>query len=182
VFPQNLALWNLAEQLWWRFLTPPVPPVLTEDEIGRNYMIRRQNYLNAPMILEQLPDLTVALQVYERNLITIIETAQTQGIRLILATQPVIWHADLSPEAENLLWFGLNRTGRYTVDGLRQGMDVYNQRLLDVCQRYAVECIDLANTLSGHESYFYDDVHFNEAGARAVAEVMAAYLVSHQRQ
>ena len=30
--------------------------------------------------------------------------------------------------------------------------------------------------MNGDERYFYDDVHFNEAGAQVVAELLADYL------
>jgi len=49
-------------------------------------------------------------------------------------------------------------------------------RLLKVCSDCQVECMDLASEMDGNETYFYDDLHFNEAGARQVAEVIAAHF------
>ncbi len=55
-------------------------------------------------------------------------------------------------------------------------MAQFNQRLLQVCQERDVECIDLAAAINGVEAYFYDDVHFNEAGSQAVADVISNAL------
>jgi hypothetical protein len=67
-------------------------------------------------------------------------------------------------------------TGRYTPAALATGMAQFNDRLLRVCQDRAVDCIDLAAAINGIEAYYYDDVHFNEAGSQAVADVISNAL------
>ena len=179
-FPQNLALWNLIEHLFWRRLNPIPHQLLIEDETGLNYVLRRQNLRQAPLITT-LPDLTSALRQYRQNLRTAIHLARQQNVRLILVTQPVVWHEEISPQMIDLLWFGHrgeleNPNGRYAIPDLLWAITQFNQTLLDVCGRTQTECVDLAFVMNGHEPYFYDDVHFNEAGARAVADHLANYL------
>ena len=58
---------------------------------------------------------------------------------------------------------------------MRRGMDVYNERLLAVTAELGVECVDLSG-MHGNPEYFYDDCHFNPAGAREVARLLLRHL------
>ncbi len=183
-FPENLALWNLVDQA---LLKEPRRiqdgEIRVEDQAGLNYVRRRQLFHNAPKLIQQLPDLSAALDQYERNVVRLIETAAEQGIRLILTTQPVAWSDHISGEAESLLWIGFygdkeSPMGRYSVKALAEAMNLFNERLLAVCKHYKVMCVDLASKMRGNERYFYDDAHFNELGSSKVAEILAAFLES----
>ena len=179
-FPENLASWNLIEKGFWRVFHPTVR-LYTEDEAGLHYIERRRLRQEAPRLIDTVPDLSAALDRYERNLKALIDAARMQQVRLILATQPAIWHESLSNEAERLLWLGYFGevqlpSGRYTMPVLTQGLALFNQKLLEVCRATGTECLDLAAALNGDEGAFYDDVHFNEQGAQKVADVLADYL------
>jgi lysophospholipase L1-like esterase len=62
------------------------------------------------------------------------------------------------------------------VDVLARALNLFNKKLLQVCRATDSECVDLAAAMNGDERYFYDDVHFNEPGARVVAALLADYL------
>ena len=66
----------------------------------------------------------------------------------------------------------------YSPAALAKGLEAYNARLLDICRRRGAECVDLASMLAKDTSVFYDDLHFNESGARKVAAVLASYLAA----
>ena len=72
--------------------------------------------------------------------------------------------------------FKPGRNDYYAVEPLAQGMASFNETLIRICQERAVECVDLASALPKDATIFYDDAHFNENGARRVAEILAAYL------
>ncbi|MBI5480833.1 MAG: hypothetical protein HY906_18385 [Deltaproteobacteria bacterium] len=122
-----------------------------------------------------LPDLAPALADYRSNLESIVDAAAARKVRLVLATQPVLWRPDLPPQLEDLLWFGWTLQGGeyYATAALADGMARYNAVLLDVCRVRDVECVDLAARLQRDTSVFYDDCHFNESGARQVAAILA---------
>jgi len=89
----------------------------------------------------------------------------------------------MSPEHEALLWSGgvgdyqeTPSAPYYTSRALAEGMERYNATLRGTCAELGVDCLDLAALLPRDTSVFYDDVHFNEAGARLVAEHVAAAL------
>ena len=152
-----------------------------QDRNGKHIILKREQRA-AATIRDELPDLTLALDEYTRNITSIINTAQAHHVRLIVLTQPTIWRSDLSPEEDGLLVFGGGPDGEfyYSVSALEAGMALYNQRLLEICEQHQVECIDLANRLPKDTTVFYDDVHFNESGSAQVAEILADYLMDRE--
>lgn len=152
---------------------------LFQDDEGRVYARWRANRRAATRLRDELPDLTVALAAYARNLNAIVDLAQLSGVRVLFVTQPSLWRPGLTSEARDLLWtggIGNYRHGKdreyYSVDALAAGMSRFNERLLELCRERGVECIDLAPRIPKDPSVFYDDVHFNERGARAVADAL----------
>jgi lysophospholipase L1-like esterase len=134
-----------------------------------------------------LPDLTAALDQYAHNLERIADVAAAEGVRPIFLTQPSLWREDLSASERDLLWTGgppLDRVAPgaeyYSVGALAEGMRRYNARMLEVCRERGVECFDLAARMPRSVEFFWDDVHFTEAGARRVAELVAAHLLERQ--
>jgi hypothetical protein len=126
----------------------------------------------------------MALWEYRHNLDVIVDLAGRHGVRVVFATQPVIWQAGLPEEVEDRLWFGgigsfQSEVGRsyYSVEALERAMEMYNDVTRRVCETRQVECIDLAALLPRDPSLFYDDCHFNEAGSERTAEQFARYLV-----
>jgi len=55
---------------------------------------------------------------------------------------------------------------------------VLNVRTLAACRATGARCIDLAGLMAedGREAYYYDDVHFTEAGSKRVAEILTEEL------
>ena len=184
-FPQNLGIYqtSIISRILDSYLRP-ADPIIVQDEAGNHLTFRREALQSAPELIDELPDISDLLGVYERNLMTAITAASEQDVRLILVTQPAIYSDELSDETQRLLWLGFrgNRAapdGRYDPAVLAGGLDMFNQTLLNVCSAQKIDCIDLASSMNGDERYFYDDVHFNEAGSRHVAEQISAYLLGN---
>ena len=55
---------------------------------------------------------------------------------------------------------------------------MYNRTLLDVCRQNGLECLDIAPEIPKNTSAFFDDMHFNEAGSRLVAQLVTRHIVS----
>jgi len=130
-----------------------------------------------------IPILSSALEEYARNINMIIGLAQEKSVRLILMTQPTMWRADLPQELGALLWLGgigdfQKESGKpyYSVTALEKAMKAYNDTLLRVCSERSLECLDLASLLEKDTTVFYDDAHFNESGARKVAEALSKFM------
>ncbi len=179
---QQSATWRLVDKLKQSRIAQAqtVAAIDIEDEAGIGYIRRRSQRKNG-LIRQTLPDLSTALEEYSHNLNTIVDIAQAHKVRLILMTQPTMWRSDLTQAEKDLLWFGHGprREFFYSIEALMEGMAAYNKQLLEVCRQRQVECIDLTPALPKDTTIFYDDVHFNENGARQVARIVADYMRQH---
>jgi len=132
-------------------------------------------------IYDKRPDLSLGLNFYEQNLNALIDEGQKQNLKVVLMTQPYAWNAHMSPEEQKILWWGWVYGAKnlfYSLDVQTFIFESYNQRLLEVCQKRGIRCVDLANKVPHDLSYFYDDIHFNEKGNDAVARVLAEFFGS----
>jgi hypothetical protein len=113
----------------------------------------------------------------------LVALCHSTGRRCVFLTQPSIWRPGLTPEELKLLWAGrvgsfTHPTGFIAPEDLGRAMDAYNQVLLDVCHSHGLECFDLAARIPKDTTAFYDDVHYNEEGARMVARNVEGYLLT----
>jgi hypothetical protein len=145
----------------------------------------RKNRQQAKEIRNELPDLASALGEYTRNIHHIIDMAQEKGVRVILVTQPTMWKSNLPKTLEDLLWLGgvgnfMNESGKdyYSSEALQEGIDRYNNTLLEICRERALECVDLSSMLEKDITVFYDDVHFNESGAQMVSTILSNFILN----
>jgi lysophospholipase L1-like esterase len=151
-----------------------------EDADGAAYRQRRASW-RAAALIDRLPDLSAALGGYRNNLEWMIRYARAHGVRPVFATQPAIWRADQSSQALATLWLGwVDGDGpkRLSPARLAQGLGLFNGELRAVCQEQGVEWIDLG-AVDGVEEFYYDDCHFNDAGAQRVAEILATWFATH---
>jgi len=169
-----LLIGRAARNLKGRFSGSSSDPIFS---IGS---YRRQR-ASSPII--PLPDLQIGLGEYRTRLLSLASRCRELDLRCLFLTHPTMWRSDLSPAEQHLLWLGyLGRfdyaKGYGSAADLERAIDAYNRTLLDVCRQQGLECYDLASHIPKDTSAFYDDVHFNEAGSRLVAETLKEYLLS----
>lgn len=181
-FYKRTRLWSLA-RLARRELEARWAP--TQDDHGLMY-IKARARRQTGRLLHDLPPLAAGLDEYERNVKQLATLALEQSRRPVFLTQPALYRDNLSTQEEAMLWLGGVRTfmnepfqAYYSPGVLARGVDAYNERLLSVCRRLQLECVDVARYIPKTLDIFYDDVHFTEKGAALVAEVVAAHLKSH---
>lgn len=172
-----------AKRKWQaRKLAPGLAKVTRYDYAGQRARLqeRRRTVMTART---KLPDLTSSLAEYERNLRYIIGQTRRQGVRLIFMTQPTVWRSNLTADEKyNLIFAQIGRdpflaTEYYAPEALAEGIAQYNAVMLRVAAETGTECLDLASLIPKDQTSFYDDCHFNEPGARKVADALAAYLL-----
>ncbi len=125
-----------------------------------------------------MPDLTLGVQEYQTRVRSLAERCRSAGKRCVFLTQPTLWRSDQTPAEERLLFYGWTGTmenpkGFVRASELAQGMNQFNEALLTECRINSLECYDLASAIPRNTTAFYDDCHFNEEGARLVAEFLA---------
>ena len=155
-----------------------------QDSAGSFFVRARRFRQRALAIRAAPPNLDTALIEYAENLRFIIADAERRDTDVVLMTQPSLYRPDLPPTLRELLWFGRVDVARhsagneyYSVDALATALGRYNETLLAVCATARIGCIDLDAKLPKDTTVFYDDVHFNEAGARQVAMTVVAHLL-----
>jgi hypothetical protein len=141
----------------------------------------RKRRADAPVA--SVPDMTTAVSEYRNRVLTLTRRCRELGMRCLFLTQPSMWRSDLTPAEESLFWLGYAgpwaKVRGYVRPGdLARTMDTYNVTLLDVCRQTGAECYDLAPKIPKNTTAFYDEMHFNEAGARLVAQTLKEYLLS----
>jgi lysophospholipase L1-like esterase len=111
------------------------------------------------------------LPYYRARLETLIKDCRTHGIVPVFVTQPTLYGPGIDPlTGVDLakIKLGDNQNGalRYAL------MDMYNDTLRQVCQQEKVKCIDLAREMPRNSAYYYDYLHYTEAGAAEVAAII----------
>ena len=151
---------------------------------GGDYAEWRARRAGAAGWRSSLPPLDPFLADYAANLRRAIGLCRDAGTRLVLLTQPFAWSADLDPAFEPYLWLGgvgdfqfTDGCEYYTAAALAEGMAAVNRVTLSVAAAESVEAIDTAGELGSDPAWYYDGVHFNEAGARRVAEIVGEALL-----
>ena len=149
-----------------------------QDGIGNTLVENRLKRKNAKNWINETPNLNLALEDYERNLKRFINLSKENNITLIFLTQPYLWKENMTQEEDASLWM-TNDFGDiyYPAETMIYSIDAFNKRLLKVCENNKdIYCIDLDKDVPKTLDYFYDDMHFNENGARVVAEKLSLYI------
>jgi lysophospholipase L1-like esterase len=178
---KRTAIWQLLRRVK-KQLTMSAAHI--EDEYGKIYLRWRDHRQHASEIREELPDLSSALDEFAKNINRIIDIARERSVHPIFMTQPTMWKPDLPNNLTSLLWFGgigdfQRESGKpyYSVATLEKGIKAYNDTLLRICREREIDCLDLAAILEKDTSVFYDDAHFNEGGARKIADALSMYML-----
>jgi lysophospholipase L1-like esterase len=95
------------------------------------------------------------LQAYQQRLIALIQICKSNQIQPVFITQAKF-----------------DDTNAYSW----KVMQAYNETLKTTCANEQIPCIDLANQLPKKIEYFYDQIHFSNAGARQVANILYPQL------
>lgn len=133
-------------------------------------------YLPAPgddQILTSLP-------LFRRNVVSLIEVVRSFGATPVFLTQPLLIE-DLPRWAKvraRSSWMKKQKV-HLTGDGYARLLDRFNSVLIDICAQRDVPCLDLAELVPHSTDYYYDLVHYNDAGAKLVGEAVGAYFHQH---
>jgi hypothetical protein len=128
-----------------------------------------------------------SLPDFERNLRSLVRTLRADGVRILLLTQPSLYHEGLDMTERARLWFPVTFCAT-PVDGWRWevpsvtsmalAMQAYNDAVIRVAAEEGAEVLDLASVVPRTLEYFGDDVHYSAAGAALIAREVARALQS----
>lgn len=127
---------------------------------------------------------------YATNLRSMAGLSSGHDFKLVFMTQQTTWNSTVDPSAKDHHWMRY-RAGAPESDATATGitfredvMDGAMERLNDtmraVCSEESIPLYDLSRALPKSLEFFYDDCHFNVAGAATTGKNLAAFLISHQ--
>jgi lysophospholipase L1-like esterase len=116
---------------------------------------------------------------YGHNLRTLAGIARGHGFAMVLVTQQTTWNSS-DPRAKEHHWMRYRDGEVYREDRMAAAMESLNDVMRGVGPATGVPVYDLARELPGTIDYFYDDCHFNVAGAATAGRGLAAFLAAHR--
>jgi len=117
------------------------------------------------------------LEAFESRVDEIVRVCRAGGVEPVLLTQPALYSSGNDPDTGRQLRFFEVDEDRQIHAGLAwRRLEQYNEVTRAVGARQGVLVIDVARRLPGRFRDYYDWVHFTDAGADAVAAVVASEL------
>ena len=65
----------------------------------------------------------------------------------------------------------------YRADNMKAALEHYNNIIRKLSIEYSIPLFDLEKEIPGTLQYFYDDVHFNNNGARTAGMMLAKFIL-----
>ena len=113
---------------------------------------------------------------YARNLRSVVGIARNNGIRLVFMTQPTTWNSSVDTQARERSWMRYRDGVTYREADMDAAMERLNDTMRAVAAKSGLPVCDLARRLPKSLEYFYDDCHFNIAGALETGMQLADFI------
>jgi lysophospholipase L1-like esterase len=134
-------------------------------------------------LVRTYPNISNGLADFRRNLNKLVDLSEARGAQVILATQPAIWQKDMSAEdKKNLVigglapladWSKCGSVKYYAPEVLADALERFDDVTRDICSARHLRCVDLDREIPKSARYFFDDVHFDDAGAALTGKLIA---------
>ncbi len=128
-------------------------------------------------VLERVPETTV--DAYRRDLECVVEHVRQRGAQPILLTHASYFHGTAGPEDMALLTAWRRFYPQLKEMGFLDLEERANAAVRQVAAASAVQLIDVAEQMPRGPRFFADFVHFSDAGATRMAEIVAAAMAAN---
>lgn len=170
---------QFARRLLFIYRRASAEEQVVRDVGGENLVSARQRRRERPVV--PMPeDAKTVPDSFRHNVGLIVELHRRHGIKGVFMTQPTLWHREMSPDLDRLLYNTPNALPvQYSAAELDALMERYNDVLRTaVVSEPQLRLLDLARILPKDTSVFYDDEHFNDQGHQRIAELLARTLLN----
>jgi len=176
------------DPLWSHFYGPSVFGANPPSYLGhlRNRYLRpllwrwypKQRYIE----MDYPVDRYVSIEPFEENLRKLIHFIRSDGVDVILLTEPSILKDEMTREERNILKFGFSfcitsvnwwKSEYPSPRSLGEAMDAFNDVIRRVGREENVPVVELAQAIPKTLDHFTDDVHYTPKGSRLVAGLIA---------
>ncbi len=117
------------------------------------------------------------LPAYKTRIALLDSISKANNIIPIFITQPLLFGEGIDPVT------GTNLALYHSSEGMNgllfwKKLELYNEELRNYCQENERICVDLANLLPKSSEYFYDEMHFSNAGSIKVGQLLNQELTN----
>jgi hypothetical protein len=138
------------------------------------------DYARKIAVQRSIPETSAAARVetvgFRDNLVTLVGIARAHQFQLVFMTHPSTWNSKVDASARDHQWMRLYDDAVYSEATMDDALERFNDVTRDVAAADSVPLYDLAREIPKSTAYFYDDCHFNPAGALAAGRGLAAFL------
>lgn len=165
----NLLLWRKAKEL----VGAPSPYDVTPAGVTR--------LRNALRPKDIAPDEFRSLPAFRANLERLARNIRADGVEVLMASQPSLYHEALSAEEQQQMFFGpvfCAEDGAYPSDeSMRRGMARYNDVSREVAGQLGLPFLDFDSAVPRDADHFVDDVHMTDAAYDILARIAFDWIV-----
>jgi lysophospholipase L1-like esterase len=109
---------------------------------------------------------------YGNRIAALIDTCVKNNILPVMITQPCLYGTGIDSLTKVDLAIA-KVEDRMNGQLLSQLLQLYNNRLIEVCKKKSTPFIDLASLMPKNSLYYYDQTHFTNEGAELVAKIIS---------
>ncbi len=122
------------------------------------------------------PESFRSLPAFRRHMASLVRAVRSDGVKILVATQPTLLHDGMTPDESGTLWMNLAFTledGRYlSPKGFTDGMRQFNDAVRELAKEEAIPFCDLEAGVPKDLRHFIDEVHPTGEGLRRTAELL----------
>jgi lysophospholipase L1-like esterase len=165
-----------------RYVHAAAQKIRKNDRATLEEMTMRSNYRARVALRKQAPlekeRPRTDLPSYETNLRSIVGLAQAQGIKLVFITQASSWNSRTDSGVADWHWMTLRDGVQYSEEWMDEALENYNEVMRRLGKQNRIPVFPLSTTMPKSREFFYDDCHFNVAGARRMGRELGEFILA----
>jgi hypothetical protein len=135
-------------------------------------------YFNEPELINTVE--FAGLESFENNLNTLIELCENDKTKILLMTEPNIYHDSMNDDELNALHMlnteAVGNGKQWSFETAKTGLTAYNEKIKEISNSKGTMLIDLEKKIPKSLEYFYDDVHYKDITYDLISDYIAGEL------
>jgi hypothetical protein len=140
--------------------------------------VYRNWYYSEPELINTVE--FAGLESFENNLNTLIELCGNDKTKILLMTEPNIYHDSMNDDELNALHMlnteAIGNGKQWSLETAKTGLTAYNEKIKEISNSKGTMFIDLEKKVPKTLEYFYDDVHYKDKTYDLISDYIAIEL------
>lgn len=148
----------------------PAPRKEIKEVDGNDYAKQNRSFERRDL---KAFEATSVSENYDEALTQLMEICQASDFKCVFLTQPTGYQAGAEQDIVDRFWMTPPQEP-YTIGmtGMQKISQVYNRYMIEKSKDFGQASCDIAKDMPATTDYMYDDCHYNEKGARHVADLV----------